>query len=270
MQVDEIRNSQVKFSTYGLGHQSDSVTVYFDSYPAYAVNEFSSYNNTGVTQIIVKSDSLKPVADITFDGHKLNNGDYIQSRPEIVISLYDDSPIAIDGADTNTVRIKLDSKYVPYANNPDLQFIVARGYKLAATVKYYPKLSEGTHNIEFDFVDKTGNIGDTVKNNFQVSYDLKLLNLYNFPNPLKDKTSFMFNLQGEKRPDTGKIKIYTAAGRLIKEINLDNLIIGYNQVDWDGRDNDGDAIANGIYFYKMILTGNSKIETKIEKIAILK
>ncbi|MBS1492638.1 MAG: hypothetical protein JST55_03970 [Bacteroidetes bacterium] len=270
IQVDEVRNSQVRFSTYGFGHQSDSVTVYFDSYPAYAVNEFNSYNNTGVTQIIVKSDSLKPVADITFDGHKLNNGDYIQARPEIVISLYDDSPIAIDGADTNTVKIKLDSKYVPYANNPDLQFIVARGYKLAATVKYYPKLSEGTHSIEFDFVDKTGNIGDTVKNNFQVSYDLKLLDLYNFPNPLKDKTSFMFNLQGEKRPDTGKIKIYTAAGRLIKEINLDNLSIGYNQVEWDGRDNDGDAIANGIYFYKMILTGNSKIETKIEKIAILK
>jgi len=268
--VDEIRNSQVKFSTYGLGHQSDSVTVYYDSYPAYAVNEFNSYNNTGVTQIIVKSDSLKPIADITFDGQTLTNGDHIQANPEIIIELFDDSPIAIDGADTNTVKIKLDSKYVPYANNPDLQFVVARGYKLAATVKYYPKLSEGYHSIEFDFVDKTGNIGDTVKNNFLVNYDMKLLSLNNFPNPFKDKTTFTFNLQGAKRPDTGKIKIYTAAGRLIKDINLDNLSIGYNQVEWDGRDNDGDAMANGIYFYKMILTGDSKIETKIEKIAILK
>ena len=268
--VDEIRNSQVKFSTYGLGNQSDSVTIYYDSYPAYAVNEFNSYNNTGVTQILVKADSLKPIANITFDGQNLTNGDYIQANPEIIIELYDDSPIAIDGADTNTVKIKLDSKYVPYANNPDLQFIVARGYKLAATVKYYPKLSEGEHKIEFDFVDKTGNIGDTIKNNFQVNYDLKLLSLANYPNPFKDRTTFTFNLQGAKRPDTGKIKIYTAAGRLIKDINLDNLSIGYNQVEWDGRDNDGDAIANGIYFYKMILTGDSKLETKIEKIAILK
>lgn len=268
--VDEIRNSNVRFSTYGLGHQSDSVTIYYDSHPGYAVNEFNSYNNTGVTQIVVKSDSLKPVADITFDGHALTNGDFLQANPEIIIKLYDDSPIAIDGADTSTVKIKLDNKYVPYANNPDLQFVAARGYKLAATVKYYPKLSEGEHKIEFDFVDKTGNIGDTVKNNFQVSYDLKLLSLANYPNPFKDNTTFMFNLQGEKRPDTGKIKIYTAAGRLVKEINLDNLTIGYNQVQWDGRDNDGDAMANGIYFYKMILTGNSKIETKIEKIAILK
>lgn len=268
--VDEIKNSEVKFSTYGLGNQSDSVVIYYDSYPAYAVNEFNSYNNTGVTQILVKADSLKPIAEITFDGQSLTNGDFIQANPEIIIELFDDSPIAIDGADTNTVKIKLNGKYIPYANNPDLQFIVARGYKLAATVKYYPKLSEGEHRIEFDFVDKTGNIGDTIKNNFQVSYDLKLLSLANYPNPFKDRTTFTFNLQGEKRPDTGKIKIYTAAGRLIKEISLDNLTIGYNQVDWDGRDNDGDAIANGIYFYKMILTGNSKIETKIEKIAILK
>lgn len=270
MAVDEIRNSQVRFSTVGMGRQSDSVVIYYDTRPAYAVNEFNSYNNTGVTQIIVKSDSLKPVANITFDGNKINDGDYIQARPEIIIQLFDDSPIAIEGTDTNTVKIKLDSKYVPYANNPDLQFIVARGYKLAATVKYYPKLSEGEHKIEFDFVDKTGNIGDTLKNNFLVSYDLKLLSLNNYPNPFRDNTTFMFNLQGEKRPDSGKIKIYTAAGRLIKEINLDNLAIGYNQVQWDGRDNDGDAMANGIYFYKMILTGNSKIETKIEKIAILK
>jgi hypothetical protein len=268
--VDEVKNSQIRFSTYGLGHQGDSVNIYFDTYPAYAVNEFNSYNNTGVTQIIVKADSLKPVANITFDGQKIANGDYIQARPEIVIELFDDSPIVIDGADTNTVKIKLDSKYIPYANNPDIQFIVARGYKLAATVKYYPKLSEGDHKIEFDFVDKSGNIGDTVKNSFQVNYDLKLLSLANYPNPLKDKTTFMFNLTGEKKPDSGKIKIYTAAGRLIKEINLDNVNIGYNQVEWDGRDNDGDAIANGVYFYKMILTGNSKLETKIEKIAILK
>ncbi len=268
--VDEIRNSQVRFSTLGMGRQSDTVTIFYDTYPAYAVNEFNAYNNTGVTQIIVKADSIKPVANITFDGQNINNGDYIQARPEIVIQLFDDSPIAIQGADTNTVKIKLDSKYIPYANNPDLQFIVARGFKLAATVKYYPKLSEGEHKIEFDFVDKTGNVGDTIKNSFLVSYDLKLLSLNNYPNPFKDKTTFTFNLQGEKRPDSGKIKIYTSAGRLIKEISLDNLTIGYNQVPWDGRDNDGDAIANGVYFYKMILTGNSKIETKIEKIAILK
>ncbi|MBS1513774.1 MAG: hypothetical protein JSS63_01995 [Bacteroidetes bacterium] len=268
--VDEVKNSQVRFSTVGMGHQGDSVNIYFESSPAYLVNEFNSYNNTGITQIIVKADSLKPAAEITFDGQKINSGDYIQARPEIIIKLLDDSPIAIDGADTNTVKIKLDSKYIPYANNPDIQFIAARGYKLAATVKYYPKLAEGSHKIEFDFTDKTGNVGDTIKYDFQVNYDLKLLNLANYPNPLKDKTTFMFTLQGEKRPDSGKIKIYTSAGRLIKEINLSGLNIGFNQVEWDGRDNDGDAIANGVYFYKMILTGNSKIETKIEKIAVLK
>ncbi|MBN8572035.1 MAG: hypothetical protein J0M18_20635, partial [Ignavibacteria bacterium] len=147
--VNEIRTSQVNFSTQGFGYQGDSINIYFDSYPAYPVNEFSSYNNTGVTQIIVKADSIKPIATITFDGTSLTNGDYIRSNPEIVIQFFDDSPIAIQGADTNTVKIKLNQRYVPYANNPDIQFIAARGYKLGATVKYYPKLTEGDHKIEF-------------------------------------------------------------------------------------------------------------------------
>ncbi|CAF4575676.1 unnamed protein product [Rotaria sp. Silwood1] len=108
----------------------DSVTIYHEAVPAYAVNEFNSYNNTGITTIIVKSDSLKPLASITFDGQNITNGDFIQANPEIVIQLFDDSPIAIQGADTSTIKIKLDSKYVPYANNPDIQFIVARGIVL--------------------------------------------------------------------------------------------------------------------------------------------
>jgi len=268
--VNEIRTSQVNFSTQGFGYQGDSINIYFDSYPAYPVNEFSSYNNTGVTQIIVKADSIKPIATITFDGTSLTNGDYIRSNPEIVIQFFDDSPIAIQGADTNTVKIKLNQRYVPYANNPDIQFIAARGYKLGATVKYYPKLTEGDHKIEFDFIDKTGNIGDTIKHNFLVSYDMKLLSLNNYPNPFKDKTTFNFTITGAKRPDTAKIRIYSVSGRLVKEIQIPNLIVGYNQVEWDGKDNDGDAMANGVYFYKMIMTGDTKIETKIEKIAILK
>ena len=254
--VDEIRNSQVKFSTYGLGNQSDSVTIYYDSYPAYAVNEFNSYNNTGVTQILVKADSLKPIANITFDGQNLTNGDYIQANPEIIIELYDDSPIAIDGADTNTVKIKLDSKYVPYANNPDLQFIVARGYKLAATVKYYPKLSEGEHKIEFDFVDKTGNIGDTIKNNFQVNYDLKLLSLANYPDPFNPSTTINFDLPVDSKVN---LLIYDITGRLVSELLNSEFKAGYNSVKFNASN-----FSSGVYFYSINASSgtNNFVQTK--------
>jgi flagellar hook assembly protein FlgD len=69
-----------------------------------------------------------------------------------------------------------------------------------------------------------------------------------------------------------KIKIYTIAGRLIKEINIPAVDLSYdfNKIYWDGRDEDGDIIANGVYLYKVILTAGDKTEDVIQKLAIVR
>ena len=79
----------------------------------------------------------------------------------------------------------------------------------------------------------------------------------------------MFNLAGSEHPAECKIKIYTVSGRLVKIINTP-VNIGYNQIHWDGRDTDGDALANGVYLYKMIIEGNIKTETAIQKLVVLR
>ena len=69
-----------------------------------------------------------------------------------------------------------------------------------------------------------------------------------------------------------KIKIYTIAGRLIKEIKIPAVDLSYdfNKIYWDGRDEDGDIIANGVYLYKVILTAGDKTEDVIQKLAIVR
>jgi flagellar hook assembly protein FlgD len=60
----------------------------------------------------------------------------------------------------------------------------------------------------------------------------------------------------------------TVSGKLVKEITraeLGELKIGRNitQYAWDGRDNFGDRLANGIYLYKVITKLNgSDIDKK--------
>ena len=51
------------------------------------------------------------------------------------------------------------------------------------------------------------------------------------------------------------IKIYTVSGRLIKI--LPNLPgdPGFNASPWDGLDEDGDRLANGVYLYKILARG---------------
>ena len=41
------------------------------------------------------------------------------------------------------------------------------------------------------------------------------------------------------------------------------------ELEWDGRDRDGDQIANGVYLYKLILDDGSEKKEVIEKLVIL-
>ena len=274
VQIDSLNTSAIRISTRGLRSANDTISFYFDTYPLGQQNEFYSFNNLAVTQFVVKGDSLKPLVKITYDGKELINGELISARPEIIVQYNDDSRINLTPADTSTVKIKLDNQYVPYtlngAPNPIITFLNVESTRLQATVKYYPVLAEGEHTLEFDTKDISGNKGDTIRNSFSVISDMKILALYNYPNPFKTTTDFIFNLSGDRRPDSGTIKIFTAAGRLVKTMALSGLSVGYNQFAWDGRDNDGDEMANGVYFYKMILNGQSKTETNIQKLVILK
>ncbi len=68
----------------------------------------------------------------------------------------------------------------------------------------------------------------------------------NFPNPFNPVTSIRFGL---KEPSYVSLRIYDAAGRLVR-ILVDGRRDGGNYREvWDGEDNAGRAVASGVYFY---------------------
>jgi flagellar hook assembly protein FlgD len=48
------------------------------------------------------------------------------------------------------------------------------------------------------------------------------------------------------------VKVYTLAGRLIQTLGALSSGDLFVRVPWDGRDRDGDILANGVYLYKVI------------------
>ncbi len=70
----------------------------------------------------------------------------------------------------------------------------------------------------------------------------------NYPNPFSTFTQIRFGM-----PKAGKvaIKIYNTAGELVKTLADENVGAGFHQVTWDGTDNGGNRIADGVYFCKM-------------------
>jgi flagellar hook assembly protein FlgD len=98
---------------------------------------------------------------------------------------------------------------------------------------------------------------------------MEIINAFNYPNPFSRDTYFTFYLTGSEPPEELSIRIFTVAGRRIREIILPRGTVqpGLNKIHWDGRDADGDELANGYYFYQVMVRGNGKTETTIQKLA---
>jgi len=85
----------------------------------------------------------------------------------------------------------------------------------------------------------------------------------NYPNPFTTSTRFVFTLTGSKIPDVLTIQIMTISGKVVREITKDELgpvRIGRNitQYAWDGKDQFGDRLANGVYLYRVIARMNGE------------
>ena len=78
----------------------------------------------------------------------------------------------------------------------------------------------------------------------------RLLDGLIFPNPFRDVTVLRYSLSGGV--SRGTLSIYTLSGRRIYRRELRDLTEGREHVvAWDGRDQQGDRIANGVYLMRM-------------------
>lgn len=94
--------------------------------------------------------------------------------------------------------------------------------------------------------------------NFEVINESTITNFYPYPNPFSTSTRFVFTVTGSEVPDQIKIQIMTVTGSVVREILQDELgpiRIGNNISDfaWDGRDEFGDQLANGVYIYRVLV-----------------
>jgi hypothetical protein len=75
---------------------------------------------------------------------------------------------------------------------------------------------------------------------------------HNYPNPFNPETWIPFQL--DKETDVS-VKIYGLNGHLVKAIQLWQLPAGYylnkdKAIHWDGRNDSGERVSSGIYFYQ--------------------
>jgi len=85
----------------------------------------------------------------------------------------------------------------------------------------------------------------------------------NFPNPFNATTTIRYAL-----PDNAQVRleVFNVLGQKVKTLVDEFQTAGYKQVVWDGRNDRGDQVASGIYFYRI----NAGKNTQVMKMSLLK
>ncbi len=101
-------------------------------------------------------------------------------------------------------------------------------------------LSSGFHH----FIENDDPVGIRNESTQPASYRLEA----NFPNPFNPATTIRYFLPGNT---TVSLKIYNALGEEIRTLVSGREAAGEKTVVWDGRNDEGEAVASGVYIYRM-------------------
>ncbi len=243
---------------------SGKVNGEVDVLPAVNARDLIAQNNTAHFSFTVAG---SPSASVRFfaDGTQLMDGDYISPHPQLLVHGV--------GGDTSVVRAQLlvDGSLVGSTPSQRQEGGNLRGTTLAQDPLFTPTLTDGRHELRARLFFQNL-VGGEDSLDFVLSVNvlsaLRILHLLNYPNPFARDTYFTFVLTGVQAPDAVTIRVYTVAGRKIRQIIVPpgSVQIGFNRIFWDGRDNDGDEVANGYYFYQVSVESAGRTETALEKL----
>lgn len=245
--------------------------------PGEVVAEQISFNNLGQFDFTIIGDRLNPLVEVTFDGRRILNREIVSAKPEILVSLKDEnSYLALDDTAAFSIFLTRPNGQEELLNfgtsNGDiLTFIPAQLPDNIAKARISPSLpDDGIYRLRIQAFDKSGNSSGNsdYELEFEVVNKSSISRLVNYPNPFSTSTRFVFTLTGSEVPDQIQIQIMTVTGKVVREIDqfeIGPLHIGNNisQFAWNGKDEFGDQLANGVYLYrvKVKLNGN-KLDLK--------
>jgi hypothetical protein len=144
-------------------------------------------------------------------------------------------------------------------------------------------LSPGSHTLRVTAWDVANNVSSG-ELSFIISGtdDLALRNVFNYPNPTPGPTRFTFeHNQAPGTPARVRLRVFTLSGRPIATIDGDEALPGgilpggLVQIPWEGRDDDLDRLATGVYLWHLRVEvdrpeGGTDVVERVERLALIR
>lgn len=222
-----------------------------------------------------EDDNEGPEIDLYINHTNFINGGTTNENPVLLAFVQDETGINTTGngighdisatldGNPNNVKI-LNDYYVADANS----------YKSGVISFPYFNLENGTHNLELKVWDIHNNSSKANISFVVASSGTVALNeLFNYPNPVIDFTTFSFehNQSGEDLDVI--IDIYGIDGKRVTRLEESFVANSYrnNEIKWDATDQNGSKIAKGIYLYKVsVRLTNGKEASQTNRLVVIK
>lgn len=275
--TNKVESFSKKFPALKAGAEMD-VPIEFNSLGKVGLTELEVFANPRILQeqsyrnnqlelgvvFEVDGDNSTSLLDVNFDGFYIMDGDLVSPNVMVNAQLIDDQSFVFK-QDTVGMEIFLKQNCEGCQfqkinfSNPNLSWYPAtedENFK----VSFIPgPLEDGIYTLRITNQDSPQPFEIT----FEVVNESTITNFYPYPNPFSTSVRFVFTVTGMEVPDEIKIQIMTVTGKVVREIlqnELGPIRIGNNITEyaWDGRDEFGDQLANGVYIYRVLVRKNGQ------------
>lgn len=202
----------------------------------------------GTLTCLYSEDTVPPNIQLTIgDQQHFISGSSVDAAPLIQAILTD--PRGIDYL-TRPIQLAL-GRFDAFETIAETDYKITQHPESNQVVLTYnsPELEPGEYQLRLVASDLDGNEGES-EITFNVHNALQLVEPLNYPNPFTRNTTITCELT--KPAESLTVKIYTLTGRLIRKLESE-APSGFIQLKWDGKDDDGNEVANGVYYGKMIV-----------------
>jgi len=242
--------------------------LYLEVNPDQDQPEQYHFNNFLYHSFYVRTGNFNPLLDVTFDGVHILNNDIVSAKPRILISMQDANPY-LKLNDTSLFQVQVrypDGSLHDYHFDQDtLRFASGSGTS-SVQLLFTPSF---TQDGSYELIVQAKNSLDISSGtapyrvSFQVINKPMISHLLNYPNPFTTSTAFVFTITGSEVPSQLKIEIMTITGHIVRIINkeeLGPLHVGRNITTfrWDGTDQYGNKLGNGVYLYRVVASLHGK------------
>lgn len=192
------------------------------------------------------------------DSQLRHDGTFASLNPTLVATVTDENRVG-------EVELQLDGTPI---DNAELEQIGNLKDANEWIARYPTLLEVGQHRLTVQAVDVSGNQTEETLA-FHTGGEFQIKALANRPNPIRTDTWFTYILTQEARDVT--IKIYSTSGHLIAELDEATGDQGHNEINWEELNRDGEKLANGVYFYKIVVNiADDKTVSEVGKLAVLR